>query len=164
MISADHQRYRLGIIISSTTMTLAYYRQRLWNVLPKKYVRKFSDEFSKYVLQQDEFSKCIFHLGRVFFRTSFPYTLDSWCYWKWSTWTKKSKARDVIISIGEIFKMQWFRIPFHIISIWVLLSVNVNYTSRGNRFRRFRVDLRITNLLRSVAPSQFLSTPRHVML
>ncbi len=27
----------------------------------KNCVRKFSDEFSKYVLQQDEFSKCIFH-------------------------------------------------------------------------------------------------------
>ncbi len=40
----------------------------------KKSVRKFSDEFSKYVLQQDEFSKCIFHLGPVFFKTRFPYT------------------------------------------------------------------------------------------
>ncbi len=29
-------------------------------VLPKYYVRKFSDEFSKYVLQKDKFSKCAF--------------------------------------------------------------------------------------------------------
>ncbi len=30
-------------------------------LLKKKSVRKFADEFSKYVLQQDEFSKCVFH-------------------------------------------------------------------------------------------------------
>ncbi len=42
--------------------------------LPKSAVRKFSDEFSKYILQKDEFSKCVFQWGRVFFRTSFPYT------------------------------------------------------------------------------------------
>ncbi len=43
--------------------------------MPKKSVRKFSEEFSKYVLPQDEFSKCIFHLGPVFFRTSFHRTV-----------------------------------------------------------------------------------------
>ncbi len=51
----------------------------------KSYVRKFSDEFSKYVLQRGEFSKCVFAKGRVFkvrffqcgwalFWTRFPYT------------------------------------------------------------------------------------------
>ncbi len=81
MISADHQRYRLGIVISSTTMTLAYYRQRLWNVcivLPKKSIRKFSDEFSKYVLPQDEFSKCIFHLGPVFIEPVVLSIVEAW--------------------------------------------------------------------------------------
>ncbi len=32
VISANHQRYWLGIAISSVTMTLAYFRQRLWKV------------------------------------------------------------------------------------------------------------------------------------
>ncbi len=39
-----------------------------------KSVSKFSDEFSKYVLQKVEFSKCIFQCGRVFFRTRFHRT------------------------------------------------------------------------------------------
>ncbi len=43
-------------------------------VLPKKSVKKFSDEFSKYVLQKDEFSKSALQCGRVFYRTRFPYT------------------------------------------------------------------------------------------
>ncbi len=43
-------------------------------VLPKNAVRKFSDEFSKYVMQRDEFSKCVFQFGRVFYRESFPNT------------------------------------------------------------------------------------------
>ncbi len=54
--------------------TAAMKRLHGWLFCQKKSVRKFSDEFSKYVLQQDEFSKCIFHLGPVFFRTTFPYT------------------------------------------------------------------------------------------
>ncbi len=33
-------------------------------VLPKKSARKFADEFSMYVLQKDEFSKCVFQWGR----------------------------------------------------------------------------------------------------
>ncbi len=79
MISADHQRYRILIVILSTTMTLACYRQRLWNactiiVLPNKSAWKFSDEFSKYVLQRGEFSKCVFQFWRVFLRASFPNT------------------------------------------------------------------------------------------
>ncbi len=40
---------------------IGYEMSALIIVLPKKSVRKFSDEFSKYVLQQDEFSKCVFH-------------------------------------------------------------------------------------------------------
>ncbi len=55
-------------------MDSGYETSALIIVLPKRSVRKFLDEFSKHVLQQDEFSKCIFHLGPVFFRTSFPYT------------------------------------------------------------------------------------------
>ncbi len=46
-----------------------------WSLFCQKIsVRKFPDEFSRYVLQKDEFSKCVFRCGRVFFRTSFPYT------------------------------------------------------------------------------------------
>ncbi len=44
-------------------------------VLPNKSVRKFSDEFSKYVLQKDKVSKCI-HSGLVFFRTSIHRTTN----------------------------------------------------------------------------------------
>ncbi len=42
MISADHQWYRFGIVISSTTMTLAYYQQWLWNACTDHcYAKKF---------------------------------------------------------------------------------------------------------------------------
>ncbi len=42
----------------------------LSTVLQKKSVRKFSNEFLRYILQSEEFSKC----GRIFFRASFPNT------------------------------------------------------------------------------------------
>ncbi len=74
MISADHQRYRLGIVISSTTMTLADYRQRLWNVCTDHF-------FAKKVCQKifGRIFQVRFATGRVFkvhfsLRTSFHRT------------------------------------------------------------------------------------------
>ncbi len=58
---SSHPRQKHWLTIDS-----GYEKSALIIVLPKKSVRKFSDEFSKYVLPQDEFSKCIFHLGPVF--------------------------------------------------------------------------------------------------
>ncbi len=110
MIPADHQRYRLGIVISSTTMTLAYYRQRLWSaliiVLPINSVRKCSDEFSKYVLQKDEFSNCAFQWVPVFFRTSFHRTeIWSKILFNWQTniqWLYQHGQIELFDHVGRI--------------------------------------------------------------
>ncbi len=42
------------------TFDSGYEMPTLIIVLRKNSARKFSDEFSKYVLQKDEFSKCVF--------------------------------------------------------------------------------------------------------
>ncbi len=53
----------IGLELSSHPLQLTidsgFEMSALIIVLPKNSVSKFSDEFSKYVLQKDEFSKCI---------------------------------------------------------------------------------------------------------
>ncbi len=64
MIKKVNRRQYSGSTYAHQTMKCLGIRKII--VLPKKFVRKFSDEFSKYVLQKDEFSKCVFLM-----RTSF---------------------------------------------------------------------------------------------
>ncbi len=68
-------------------------------VLRNNSVRKFSDEFSKYALQKDEFSKCVFQSGRVFFRTSFPYTEVNAAPQRWLRWRMVGSAGSPQVTI-----------------------------------------------------------------
>ncbi len=85
MILADHQRYRLGIVISSTPMTFAFYRLRLWNVctdycFTKKFCQKnfgriFQVRFEKgRVFKVHFFNEDQFSLGLVFIGPEIPWT------------------------------------------------------------------------------------------
>ncbi len=78
--------YRFGIVILSLTMILGLYRQRARNICTEhffakqKLVRKFSGEFSKYVLQsgelsmyvlrRSELSECVFFFGASIHRSA----------------------------------------------------------------------------------------------
>ncbi len=75
----DCCRYRLstsdiGLGLSSYPVATKYLYRTLF--CKKKSVRKFSNEFSKYVLQRGEFSKYVVQCGRIFSGTSFPNTLN----------------------------------------------------------------------------------------
>ncbi len=68
----------------------------------KKSVRKFSDEFSKYFLLQDEFSKCIFHLGPVFIEPNISCQVVCRCFkvlqgWMLCRWQACTYLRVLVV-------------------------------------------------------------------
>ncbi len=95
MTPADHQRYRLGIVISSKIMTWAYYPQRLWNVCTGHcFAKEFSQKIFGGIFQarfaKGRVFKMRFSMRTKFVWTSFPYTglYSEYC-------TKKLRREEV---------------------------------------------------------------------